>query len=122
MEADQSGSVIGTQTYSPYGSLASSTGTDPPPFGFAGGYTDPTGLVYDQACYYDPATGSFLSVDPLVQYTHVPYEYAGDDPVNAIDPNGLLVLSGKTQNQGYRGMLSAMVAQESSKLTSSWER
>ncbi|MFZ0666254.1 MAG: RHS repeat-associated core domain-containing protein [Acidimicrobiales bacterium] len=39
--------------------------------------------------YYDPATGQFLSVDPLVDETEQPYEYAGDDPVNGSDPTGL---------------------------------
>jgi hypothetical protein len=38
--------------------------------------------------YYDPATGQFLSVDPLVQQTQQGYRCVGDDPVNAIDPRG----------------------------------
>jgi hypothetical protein len=38
--------------------------------------------------YYDPATGSFLSVDPTVATTTQPYVYATDDPVNNIDPSG----------------------------------
>jgi RHS repeat-associated protein len=59
------------------------------PFGFAGGYTDPTGLVYLIGRYYDPATGQFLSVDPLVDATGEPYAYTGDDPVNGVDPLGL---------------------------------
>ena len=39
--------------------------------------------------YYDPGTGQFLSVDPLVDATGQPYAYTGDDPVNGVDPNGL---------------------------------
>jgi hypothetical protein len=39
--------------------------------------------------YYDPATGQFMSVDPLVDVTAQPYVYVGDDPVNASDPSGL---------------------------------
>jgi hypothetical protein len=39
--------------------------------------------------YYDPATGQFLSVDPLVNETGAPYSYAGDDPVDEADPTGL---------------------------------
>jgi hypothetical protein len=39
--------------------------------------------------YYDPATGEFLSVDPLVQETGEPYAYTEDDPVNGADPLGL---------------------------------
>jgi len=39
--------------------------------------------------YYDPQTGQFLSVDPMVQATQQAYIYAGDDPVDGTDPNGL---------------------------------
>jgi hypothetical protein len=39
--------------------------------------------------YYDPATGQFVSVDPMVNETNQPYAYAGDDPVNGVDPAGL---------------------------------
>jgi len=44
--------------------------------------------------YYDPATGQFLSVDPMVDETGQPYAYAGDDPVNASDPSGLATCAG----------------------------
>jgi len=90
MEADQSGNVVGTQSYSPYGTLASSTGTDPTPFGFAGGYTDPTGLIYLINRYYDPATGQFLSVDAYVAYSQEAYGYAYQNPANSKDATGLL--------------------------------
>ena len=40
--------------------------------------------------YYDPATGQFLSVDPMVAETGQAYAYTGDDPVNAVDPLGLV--------------------------------
>ena len=39
--------------------------------------------------YYDPATGQFLSVDPLVDINGQPYAYADDNPVNETDPTGL---------------------------------
>ena len=39
--------------------------------------------------YYDPLTGQFLSVDAKVQQTLEAYLYAGDDPVNGSDPNGM---------------------------------
>ena len=39
--------------------------------------------------YYDPTTGQFLSVDPLVAATNQPYQYAEDDPANESDPTGL---------------------------------
>jgi len=46
---------------------------------------------YGVDCYYDPATGQFLSVGPLVSQTQQPYIYAGDDPVNESDPSGRYV-------------------------------
>jgi hypothetical protein len=39
--------------------------------------------------YYDPATGQFLSVDPLVDETGKSYAYTGDDPENEADSSGL---------------------------------
>ena len=87
---DSSGSTVGTTTYNPYGQPAGQTGTATSNLGYAGEYTDPeTGLEYDQASWYDPSTGQFLSVDPDVEQTSQPYAYADDDPINATDPTGL---------------------------------
>jgi len=86
---DGAGAVVGSASFSPYGSSTGSSGVASP-FGFAGQYTDPTGLVYMRARYYDPASGQFLSVDPMVDATREPYGYVGGDPVNATDPSGLL--------------------------------
>ena len=38
--------------------------------------------------YYDPTTGQFISVDPLVDRTGESYVYASDDPTNSNDPSG----------------------------------
>jgi RHS repeat-associated protein len=57
--------------------------------GFAGTYEDGSGLVYMQHRYYDPTTGQFMSVDPMLQSTEQAYEYAGDDPIFRADPTGL---------------------------------
>ena len=46
-------------------------------------------MLYLIGRYYDPATGQFLTVDPLVDETGQPYAYTGDDPVNGTDPLGL---------------------------------
>src|SRR5206468_9786445 len=57
---------------------------------FAGEYADiETGFVYLRARYYDPATGQFLSRDPLVAVTRSAYSYAAGDPLDASDPTGL---------------------------------
>ena len=39
--------------------------------------------------YYDPETGQFLTVDPLVDQTGQPYAYIKGNPVNLMDPSGL---------------------------------
>lgn len=39
--------------------------------------------------YYDPQSGQFISVDPLVDLTGQAYSYTGGNPVNAPDPTGL---------------------------------
>jgi RHS repeat-associated protein len=54
-------------------------------------YCAEAGRHYLIGRYYDPATGQFLSVDPMVQSTQEPFEYAADDPGNDIDPTGMAV-------------------------------
>jgi RHS repeat-associated protein len=50
------------------------------------GHPDGSGLSVNR--YYDPATGQFLSVDPLVDETDQAYGYTGGDPVINSDPSG----------------------------------
>jgi len=84
------GAATATFTYSPYGSLTGSTGTQTTPLGFAGQYTDgESGLQYLRARYYDPATGQFVTRDPLASATGQPYGYAGGSPLAYTDPSGL---------------------------------
>ena len=52
------------------------------------------GLVWLRARAYDPATRAFLTPDPLeavlgTAFAANPYHYAGNDPVNQVDPLGL---------------------------------
>lgn len=87
---DSSGNTTASYSYDPYGNPTSSTGTTNTPFQYAGQYTDPdTGLQYDRGRYYDPATGQFLTPDPLNTTTRQPYAYANNDPTNLTDPTGL---------------------------------
>jgi len=86
------GTVVASGSYDAFGTPnSSSTISSQTPFGFGGGYTDATGLVYLLNRYYDPATGQFLSIDPLVDETGQPYSYTGGDPVNGGDPTGMCV-------------------------------
>ena len=72
------------------GTLTGSTGSVTTPLGFAGEYTDAeTGFVYLRNRYYDPATGQFISRDPLTAITRSPYGYVGGNPLNRTDPLGL---------------------------------
>lgn len=60
--------------------------------GFLGAPADPTGLTLLGARFYDPATGTFVSVDPELT-PGVPaqfnaYVYAGNNPLTWADPSG----------------------------------
>jgi len=54
------------------------------------GQRDASGLVYKRNRYYDPASGRFISQDPLGLGGGLNvYGFAGGDPVNQDDPCGL---------------------------------
>jgi RHS repeat-associated protein len=89
MITGSTGTVTGKCTYSPYGT-PTCEGTTTTPLGYDAQYTSSdTGLIYLRARTYDPATGQFLSRDPLVALTGRPYSYGADNPVNNADPDGL---------------------------------
>ena len=44
------------------------------------------GIMQVGARYYDPATGSFLTMD--TDLSQLAYVYCGDDPINDVDPSG----------------------------------
>jgi RHS repeat-associated protein len=53
-----------------------------------------TGLHYNHHRYYDPDAGRYLSPDPLGLLAGMnPYRYADNDPVNHIDPTGLILFA-----------------------------
>ena len=110
---DQTGTHVTETAYSTYGIATSTTTTNGPttPFGFEGGYTDPNGLIFLMNRYYDPATAQFISVDPLVAKTAQPYSYAGDNPINASDPSGLMESLGSA-GWGALAGLAALVQQQ----------
>jgi len=63
---DDAGDAVGSVSFDAFGNRATYTG-EQSAFGFTGNWTDPdTGLLYLRARDYDPATGQFLTVDPLV--------------------------------------------------------
>ncbi len=67
----------------------------PSSLAFTGEMTDdPTGLIYLRARYYHPASGTFLTQDPVMGVvggpasTFNPYLYVRGNPVNWTDPSG----------------------------------
>lgn len=85
------GLVVAKYRYSPYGDVEVSSGAVRNPLLYAGQYQDAeSGLIYMRSRYYDPDTGQFLTVDPLVSQTGQPYSYAGDNPANGTDPSGMV--------------------------------
>jgi RHS repeat-associated protein len=101
-----SGALVNTYSYSPSGAVTA-TGAVSNPFTYVGRYgvsTDQSGLFDMRARWYNPATGQFLSQDPTGIAGGNPNlrTYAGNDPVNSIDPAGLrnYRFDNTTQNLG----------------------
>ncbi len=100
------GSVEETFTYQPFGGVLTHWGETPNALRYTGRELDAdTGLYYYRARYYDPDLGGFLSQDPLgfgggdVNL----YAYAGNNPLIASDPDGLV--QQHTELSGVRRVL-----------------
>ncbi|MFB0535680.1 MAG: RHS repeat-associated core domain-containing protein [Anaerolineae bacterium] len=94
---DASSQVTYVARYAPFGALLWQQGTAPGPWGFAGEMQDPTGLIYLRARWYDPATGRFLTRDPvpgvpMLPASLNPYVYALNNPVLYTDPSGEFII------------------------------
>jgi RHS repeat-associated protein len=88
---NSSGALTGTTNYDAWGNPETTGGlTATTPFGYAGGYTDPDGLIYLLNRYYNPLEGQFISVDPDLSQTLQPYAYADGNPVMNTDSTGLV--------------------------------
>jgi RHS repeat-associated protein len=87
--------VLARVEYAPYGEIhqGGSTGTDNFRPKFTGKeFERDIGLYYYGARYMDPATGRFISADPVREFAS-PYIYAANDPLLYIDPTGESVLA-----------------------------
>jgi RHS repeat-associated protein len=87
-------SVRDRYAYGPYGVMTVVSGSDYEPIRYASGYHDANSLFTRFGTrYYDPSTGRWTQMDPIGGSIANPatlngYIYAGDDPVNNVDPTG----------------------------------
>jgi len=89
--SNSAGSLAQTYTFDSFGKQTAATGSLTNPFQYTARESDrETGLYYYRARYYDPSSGRFISEDPE-GFNAAPnfYAYAGNDPSNWTDPEGL---------------------------------
>ena len=100
--------TVARRRQTPYGAPRGAEPTWPGERGFVGGTKDPsTGLTHLGAREYDPSTGRFISVDPVMkpedpQQMHG-YAYANNSPVSFSDPSGLEFLPESDGDQIFVG-------------------
>ncbi|HEX4823593.1 MAG TPA: FG-GAP-like repeat-containing protein [Candidatus Polarisedimenticolaceae bacterium] len=86
------GDPVWNQSYSPEGDRNVLGYPHTETRGFTGEREDESGLMQIGARSYDPALANFISPDPTIPDHRVvslnPYAYAGNDPINRIDPTG----------------------------------
>ncbi len=90
------GGVTQARSFEPFGKSLSTAGNPLTKYGFTAEWTDPTNLIYLRARYYDPATGRFLSKDPMRGLVSAPqsinpYLYTLNNPTLYVDPSGRIV-------------------------------
>jgi RHS repeat-associated protein len=94
-----SATISDTYTYDAFGIQLASTGSTPNSYRYSGQHLDSNlGFYYLRARYMNPATGRFLSRDKFQGDINEPatlhkYLYVANDPLNRIDPSGLLFTS-----------------------------
>src|SRR4051812_10344146 len=99
-------------TRAPDGNATSSGSGATTDLKFAGGYALPGGLYHFGQRYYDASTGRWIEPDPIRQVADLEqanmFAYAGGDPINAIDLQGLKkaddILNGVSVTTGAVGL------------------
>ena len=102
---NSAGALVQSVCYGPYGENTTASGSASysatnDAFLFQGGYhlaggnagagNVPNNLYHYGARYYDPSTGRWTQPDPASGTTA--FAFAGDDPINNVDPSGELTL------------------------------
>src|SRR5579883_1579175 len=88
---NNSGALQQNYAYDVFGAVTQQSGSLGSEQQFAGQQTDPDGLQYLRARYYDPATGRFLSRDSWSNDDKTvfhPYVYVNNNPSTGLDPTG----------------------------------
>jgi RHS repeat-associated protein len=124
--ANQTGAVEQNTHYYPFGMLLTGTGQEKQAFKFGGKELDMMNglnLIDFIARPYDPATGRFLTPDPLAEkYPWISqYAYCGNNPISRIDPDGMDYWSTNDPEQ-IRAFFNALKAAEDSQFdfSSGW--
>ncbi|MFN2375668.1 MAG: RHS repeat-associated core domain-containing protein, partial [Candidatus Binatia bacterium] len=97
MLTDEDGMVAAEYEYDAYGRRTAVAEAVDQPYAFTGReWDEESGLYYYRARYYDPASGRFLSEDPIGFSGGDAnlYRYAGNNPVNWTDPSGQTLVVG----------------------------
>jgi RHS repeat-associated protein len=92
----EDGSIVQQMNYDEWGNVTRDTNPGFQPFGFAGGlYDRDTKIVHFGAREYDAYTARWLQCDPIGLPGGLNlYTYVRNNPVNLIDPSGLLGFPG----------------------------
>lgn len=89
---DQSGGVVARYRYDSYGQIAGTSGSATSPYTYTGREWDADASMYDyRARAYDPASGRFLSPDPVPAANL--YPYASGNPIELFDPTGRMSMN-----------------------------
>ncbi|MFO0617897.1 MAG: RHS repeat-associated core domain-containing protein [Polyangiaceae bacterium] len=105
---DASGSIVEELALSAFGEPEKPLAADQTNARFAGHWFDPeTGLHYNRYRYFDPATGRYMSPEPLgMEGGPRPFTYANQSPFEMFDPDGLegmkcVVTGGGVEGKGF---------------------
>ena len=110
-QVNDAGTLTDHLVYDSYGNVVTQTpGASAPRFQYTGMQADnESGMLFDFRRYYDPKTGRFISQDPksfAAGDTNL-YRYVGNNPINRIDPTGLVAADNSSNAgamQGDNGM------------------